>query len=244
MPIIDEGSLHELLIEDVSLRLVEPQIYSTFHNGDNPNFFDKMARFYDVVICNPLYNRLMWGYSVTSYAAIVHDALAAKDGWVLDVGCGSLAFSAKKYKKCTERPIVFFDHSLNLLRIAKSRMIKLNGTVPSNMVFLQGDALHLPFKPKCFDTIISLNLLHVLADVKQALSVLGNVLADDGTMSFTTLVKNNRRADKYLEKMLKKASGTAPRDIGQLQAVFDELGLPVKYEMSGNMAFIYYGWNS
>ena len=243
MPIIDESTLSELLLEDVSIRLIEPHIYSIFHNGEKPNFFDTMARFYDVVICNPLYNRFMWGYSVANYTTVVHDALTARDGWVLDAGCGSLAFSAKTYIKCTERPIVFLDHSLNLLRIAKSRLIKLNGKVPANMIFLQGDALQLPFKPKSFETIISLNLLHVLDDVKSALFGLRNALAEKGTMSITTLLKNNLRADKYLEKMLKKASGVAPRDIGRLHALFNELGMSIEYDIHGNMAFIYYGWN-
>ncbi len=242
MPTIDESSLSKLLSGDVSLRSIEPHIYSLIQDSDSTNFFDKMAHFYDVVICNPLYNRLMWGYSTKNYGPLTHDALtSSREGWILDAGCGSLAFSAETYMKYSERPIVFLDHSLELLRIAKARLVKLNGNVPANMVFLQGDALHLPFKPKCFNTMISLNLLHVLNDVKKVLLGLRKALAEKGTMSFTTLVKNNRRADKYLEMMLKKTSGVAPRDMGQLNAVFDELGMPIKYNITGNMAFIYYG---
>ena len=241
MPIIDESSLSELLSKDVGLRLIEPHVYSVIQDGESTNFFDKMARFYDVVICNPLYNRLMWGYSVKTYDTLTHDALtSSKKGWVLDAGCGSLAFTAGTYIKYSERPVVLLDQSLELLRIAKSRLAKLSGNIPANMVFLQGDALHLPFTPKCFNTIISLNLLHVLDDVKKALLGLRNALAEKGTISFTTLVKTNRRADKYLEMMLKKTSGVAPRNIGQLHAVFDELGMPIKYNIQGNMAFIYY----
>ena len=238
MPTIDEHRLSEVLAKDVNLRFIEPHIYSIFPNGERSNFFDKMARFYDIVICNPLYNRLMWGYSVKNYATLVQDALTAKDGWVLDAGCGSLSFSAKTYIRC-KRPIVFLDYSLNLLRIAKSRLIKLNGKVPDNMVFLQGDALKLPFKLKSFNTIISLNLLHVLDDVKKALSGLRNALAEKGMMSFTTLIKNNRRADKYLEKMLKKTSGVSPRTLDQLRTAFNEVGASCKYDINGNMAFVY-----
>jgi len=75
-------------------------------------------------------------------------------------------------------------------------------------------------------------------DLKSATLGLKTALAEKGSMSFTTLIKNNRRADKNLAWMLKKTSGVDARDIGQLQAVFDELGLPVKYEIKGNMAFI------
>jgi len=238
VPTIDEHGLSEVLAKDVNLRFIEPHIYSVLPNREKTNFFDKMARFYDIVICNPLYNRLMWGYSVKNYATLVQNALTAKDGWVLDVGCGSLAFSAETYIKC-ERPIVFLDYSLNLLRIAKSRMIILNGKVPDNMVFLQGDALQLPFRLNSFNTIISLNLLHVLDDVNRALTGLYKVLAERGMMYFTTLVKNNRRADKYLEKMLKKVSGVSPRTVDQLHSAFKELGVTCKYDINGNMAFVY-----
>ncbi len=237
MSIIDEHRLYEVLNEDVSLRFIEPRIYSIFPDGKSSNFFDKMARFYDIVICNPVYNRLMWGYSVKNYTPLVQDAIAAKDGWILDAGCGSLAFSAKTYIRC-KRPIVFLDHSLNLLRIAKSRVIKLNGKVPENMVFLQGDALQLPFKLESFDTIISLNLLHVLDDLNKALFGLRKTLTEKGMMIFTTLIKNNRRADKYLEKMLKKTSGVSPRTIDQLRAAFNEMGASCKFDINGNMAFV------
>lgn len=237
---IDESSLQELVQEDVTLRLVEPHIYSVFQHDEAANFFDKMAYFYDLVICNPLYNRLMWGYSTKAYAPLIHDALdSVKKGWVLDAGCGSLAFAAGTYVEYCKRPVIFLDYSLNLLRIAKSRLMKLNGEVPGNMVFLQADALHLPFRSECFKTIVSLNLLHVLGDLKGALHGLRAVLAEDGAMLFTTLIKNNRRADRNLEVLLKKASGVAPRDIGQLRSAFEELGMPITYNIKGNMAYIH-----
>jgi len=237
---IDEGSLQELVQKDVNLRLIEPHIYTVFQHDEAANFFDRMALFYDVVICNPLYNRLMWGYSTKDYASLVHDALTSStEGWVLDAGCGSLAFAAGTYLKYSERPVVLLDYSLNLLRIAKSRLIKLNGGVPDNMVFLQADALRLPFKPESFNTIISLNLLHVLKDLKSALLGLRAVLAENDAMVFTTLVKNNRKADRNLARLLNKTSGVDARDIGQLQEAFEELGMPITYDIKGNMAYIH-----
>lgn len=241
MPIIDESSLSKLLSENVTLRLIEPHIYSVIQDGVSTNFFDKMASFYDLVICNPLYNRLVWGYSVKNYDIFTHNALtSSKDGWVLDAGCGSLAFTAKTYLRYSERPVVLLDHSLSLLRIAKSRLIRLNGDVPANMVFLQGDALQLPFRPKIFKTIISLNLLHVLDDVKKVLLGFRNILTDHGTMSFTTLIENNRFADKYLYYVLGKAAGVVPRKARDLFKMFNDISMPVKFDIMGNMAFIYY----
>lgn len=45
----------------------------------------------------------------------------------------------------------------------------------SIMVFLHADALRLPFREKSFDTIISENLLHCLADTKSLL--MGRLIA-------------------------------------------------------------------
>ena len=237
---VNESNLSQLLLKDVNLRLIEPQIYSVSLSTEEPNFFDRMARFYDLVICNPFYNRLVWGYSVTSYASFIQQSLkSSSDGWILDAGCGSLAFTAKTYIKYSERPVVLLDQSLKLLKIAKSRIIKLNGNVPTNMVFIHGDALQLPFKPESFNTIISLNLLHVLNDLNIAIQEFRNVLRDKGTMSFSTLVKNNRLSDKYFEKF-EKAGEAVARNVDEIQTVFDALGMPVRFNIIGNMAFINY----
>lgn len=243
-PMTAESSLFQLLLKDVNLRQIEPHIYSVLPDDEQPNFFDRLARFYDLVICNPLYNKLVWGYPVASYAPLVSNALASSDeGWVLDAGCGSLAFSAKVYAQNTTRPVVLFDLSLKLLRIAKARMVKLCGTVPGNMVFLHGDALQLPFKPERFTSIISLNLLHALPDLGKALDGLKTVLAQQGSMTFTTLVKNNRAADGYLKKFEKSGAATA-RDIGELRETFNELGMPIQYSIKGSLAYIHCGRNA
>ena len=125
------------------------------------------------------------------------------------------------------------------LRMAKARLINLHGSVPPNMVFLHGDALELPFKPKSFATIISMNLLHVLDDVKKALLGIKSVMADGATVSFSTLIKSGRLSDNYLN-MLGNADAVVPETAGQLLAIFDEVAMPVQHRVTGNMAFIYH----
>ena len=138
-----------------------------------------------------------------------------------------------------QRPVVFLDQSITLLRLAKERIVQLTGAVPDNVVFLHGDVRELPFKPKSFGTIICLNLLHVLEDVAGVLRALRKVLLDEGTMSFTTLIEANRLADRYLH-LWAKAGELIPRTAPQLLAVFEALRLPVTYRIRGNMAFIAY----
>lgn len=240
MVTLGENQLSELLLDKVSLRLIETHIYSVFQSIEISNSYDtEFGNIYDWVACNPLYNRLIWGYSITKFASLDHDALtSSKKGYVLDLGCGSLAFTAKTYIQYSGRPVVLMDQSLKMLRIAKSRLTKLNGKVPDNMVFLHADALQLPFHLNSFNTIISLNLLHCLDDIKKLIIGLKNILSEDGKMYFSALVNGNRVVgDRYL-KALGNSGKLVPRNIDQLQAVFDELHMPIRYDLFGNMAFI------
>lgn len=242
MATIDKKDLSALLSPNVDIRLIEPHIYSVLTDIEVGNTYDtQFGNIYDWVACNPIYNRLLWGYSVAIFASITNDALrSSKKGNVLDLGCGSLAFTAKTYIQYSERPVFLVDQSLKMLRIAKSRLIKINRTVPSNMVFLHADALRLPFHEKSFNTIISENLLHCLDDTKNLLKGLKDILSEDGKVYFTTLVKGNRLADRYLGA-LANAGKLVSRSMGDHQTIFEQLGMPIKYEINGNMASIYYG---
>ena len=64
--------LSEIISEDITLNLVEPDIYSIYPIGDSPGAYDSIgaSTIYDMVACNRFYNRLMWGYSIKDYAII------------------------------------------------------------------------------------------------------------------------------------------------------------------------------
>ena len=239
---IDAARLAEILLPDVNLRLVEPHLYSPYAPGEQTNSYDDKGSlaFYDQVACSRIYNRLVWGYSTSDYHSLCRQALnSSTEGWVLDAGCGALAFTAQTYADYDQRPVVFLDQSITLLRLAKARIAKLRGTVPDNVVFLHGDVRELPFKLKSFGTIIALNLLHVLEDVAGVLRALRKILLDEGTIAFSTLIENNRLADRYLH-MWAQAGELVPRNAGQLLAIFEGLGMPITYRIRGNMAFITY----
>lgn len=238
---VETSGLSEILREDTKIRPVEPHIYSVYSQVENINSYDRMGGFYDALVRNRVYNRLVWGYRISEYHSVCLKALTSStDGWVLDAGCGSLAFTARTYLQYSDRPVVLLDQSLKMLKMAKARLIKLNGDVPPNLVFLHGDALELPFKPKSFTTIVSLNLLHVLDDAGKALDGFKKVLSDGGTISFTTLVINNRLADRYLN-MFGKMGEVVPRSVDQLLEIFDKAAMPVRHHVNGNLAFISYG---
>lgn len=239
MPTFNENDLLALLLENTTLRLIEPSIYSILPDNESGNEYDTQFGFiYDLVACNPIYNRLVWGYSVKLFPQIANNALrSTPDGNVLDLGCGSLAFTAKTYSQYTERPVVLADQSLKMLRMAKSRLIKQNGKVPDNLVFLHSDALHLPFQENSFTTIISENLLHCLNDTSILLKQLKNIISTNGKIYFTMLVKSNRLADKYLQALVDSGK-LISRTVVDHKETFKQVGLAATYETNGNLLSI------
>ena len=161
---------------------------------------------------------------------------SSSEGWVVDLACGSLAFTVNIYADFSKRPAVFLDQSLKLLRKGKSRLEKLKGKISENMFFLHADALDLPFKENIFNTIISLNLMHCLNDIKVALRELKHVLTVNGTLALTTLIQSNRWSNRYLN-MLAGSGALISRSIDDLLSAFDDIEIDVKHEIKGNLAF-------
>lgn len=240
MSVFDEKHLSLILQDEFTPRSVEPGIFSVMPTDDTGNEYDgQLFGFaYDLVACNPVYNRLVWGYSVKVFKKIASDALqSSSEGCVLDLACGTLAFTEKIYGQYYDRPVVLLDRSLKMLRMAKSRFIKQFGKVPDNMVFLHSDALHLPFKRNAFTTILSENLLHCLDDTLPLLMSLKDVAAPNGQLYFTTLIKSNRWADKYLDGLA--ASGKlVSRKANDHKEKFVEAGFMATYETAGNLLLI------
>lgn len=133
---------------------------------------------------------------------------------------------------------MLLDQSLGLLRKGKSRLTKRKGKVPGNMIFLHGDARQLPFKAGALFTIISLNLLHYVDDIETVLVVMYRVLKREGTAALTTLVRRGDRwSDGYLS-MLALSGAVVARSPDQIMTTLHDVGMPVKQEVKGNLAFI------
>jgi ubiquinone/menaquinone biosynthesis C-methylase UbiE len=234
-----ENVLSSLLLDTANLRSVEPNIYSVLPNDETGNEYDsEFGLVYDLVACNPLYNRIIWGYSVKIFPQIASEALhTSQNGPFLDIGCGSLAFTAKTYSKCTNRPVVLADQSLKMLRMAKAKLQKQKGNIPPNISFLHADATQLPFKENTFSTILSENLLHCLNDTGSLLERLKNIISNNGNMYFTTLVRADRFADRYLEA-LANSGKLISREVADHRKTFEQIGLTATYESQGNILII------
>lgn len=236
---ITEKELSAMLLEDFTLQTVEPNICSVLPDNNSGNEYDsQFGCIYDLVACNPIYNRLIWGYSVKIFSQLTHEALySSQSGPVLDIGCGSLAFTAKTYSQYTGLPVILVDQSLKMLRMAKAKLLKLNGKVPDNLIFLHADALQLPFEKNTFTTILSENLLHCLNDTGSLLKQLKRIIAENGKMYFTTLVTADRVADKYL-KALADSGKLVSRNLSDHKKIFEHADLPAEYKAIGNILLI------
>ena len=133
--------------------------------------------------------------------------------------------------------LVSYELINKMLRMAKSRLLKENGKVPDNLVFLHADALQLPFQENIFTTILSENLLHCLGDTGPLLKQLKTIISKNGKMYFTTLVRADRLADKYLEA-LANSGKLVSRTISDHKEIFEQIDLSAKYETSGNLLII------
>src|SRR5262245_31118026 len=93
-----EVLLRELLKEGCNARLVEEGIFSVVSDSNRKHSYDNKAAFYDWVVGNYFYNRVMWGADPSNYAAFALSALCdGSEGLALDAGCGSLVFSSEAY---------------------------------------------------------------------------------------------------------------------------------------------------
>jgi ubiquinone/menaquinone biosynthesis C-methylase UbiE len=121
--------------------------------------------------------------------------------------------------------------------MAKTKLIKQNGKILDNLVLLHADALQLPFQENIFTTILSENLLHCLSDTSILLKQLKTIISESGKMYFTTLVRANRFADKYLEA-LADSGKLVSRNATDHKKVFEQVGLSAEYESTGNILVI------
>ena len=121
--------MSNVILPDADLEMIEPHLYSVLSHTKMDSSYDKrFGDIYDWVACNRVYNRLVWGYSVSKFVSFTQKALhSSQNGMVLDIGCGSLAFTAREYIRYAECAVVLVDQSMKLLKMAKERISKKDG---------------------------------------------------------------------------------------------------------------------
>ena len=230
---------HDLLRPSGTLREVEPGILSSLANPDGAAY-DKFGSAYDWLVGTRLYNALAWGISPDLSRRIASESTDSAGGWHLDAGAGSLAFSATAYAK-SARPIIVFDRSLGMLRLAQKRLAGLAGRVPEHVFLVQGDLNDVPFRDGVFASIVSLHVLHHLDDAGAVIRSLDALRMGDATrLTMTSLVAGRRRfSTAYLNSLHRSGVVATPRTAEGLAEIFrSNVRGPVSLSVTGALAIV------
>ena len=186
------GIIEPLLKSNVKIYKVNENIYSLFSEDKRKSDYDKKALFYDFVIGNEIYNKLIWGNSKKNYEKFYSEALSSsRNGTILDAGCGSLVFTANALSETYGNKIILLDRSLEMLKKAEKRLLAKFGEVPENIVFLQADIFNLPFNAESFDAVISHGMAHVFSETERYFNSLLSVAKSGAPLFFLVLLAEN-----------------------------------------------------
>jgi len=204
-------------------------------HGMPPGSYDKKAATYDAIMTANLYNRMMWGNSPKNYAAFAEKSLNEKTaGTVLDVGCGTLAFTADVYNANDSRQIILSDYSLGMMGLGQQRLKKDK----KNVVWLRADGFNLPFKEESLDTVVCHGTLHIFEDRIAFCKELYRVLKKGGDAHFTSLVTDRWLSAKYIKTLHKAGEMGTPKSAKEVVAIIEAAGFQTKYELIGGMVYI------
>jgi SAM-dependent methyltransferase len=131
-------------------------------------------------------------------------SIAPGDG-VLDVACGPGNFSREFARAVGDAGLVVgIDASRTML--ARAAADDRNADV-DNLVFMLGDAIELPFRPRSFDAVCCFAALHLFADPFRALDRMRAVLTPGGRIAIFTTCRSRYAPLRALESIVGGRSG-------------------------------------
>ncbi len=230
--------LTEILKSEIVISEIENGIFSVIDEEKRKHDYDNKAAFYDKLVGNSLYNKVIWKNEIANYSNFCQKGISSrKTGWILDAGCGSLLFTAQNYKSEKNRPIVLVDRSIEMLKKGKSRLINSHGNLPENVVLMQADISNLPFQSAVFETVLSFGMIHLFEDTKSFLDSILNVKSENGSLFFTSLVSNNFLGKIVLNILKQKGEVGFVNSTSQITARLENLNYNFQQSTIGNFAY-------
>jgi len=135
--------------------------------GPHQRFFDLWSRVYDAPVVQRLTYRPVQD-------AVVHELRRSPQGRVLDIGCGTGLLTSRIRDELAPRSVVGCDFSRGMLRQAAEKH--------SELPWVRGNALHLPFAAASFGAIVSTEAFHWFPDQDAALAEFCRVLEPKGRL--------------------------------------------------------------
>jgi SAM-dependent methyltransferase len=201
--------------------------------------YDHRAGLYDAVVGSSVYLRLFWGTSPGANTSFARQALrAAGSGAFAEVGCGSLLFTSRIYDNMQAASATLIDRALPMLKRGRMRLTSA-GAMPPRVKLLRADATALPVEHEAFDSVLCLNLLHVVPDPNAVVAEIGRVLAPDGRLFASVLVRCGRWSDAYLTALHRAGELGPPMTMDELvKCVEGDWGDVESVGRTGNLAFV------
>lgn len=220
------------LLPDRNLELLSPALWSSLIIQDRSDSYDKMAWAYDLLVGNSLYNRVVWGTWAKTYSdAADREIIQAARGPIIDIGCGSLIFTAKPYLSAPLTRMILFDRSLGMMKRGQARL-------PRGQ-FVQGDAFNSPFQDGVFETVLAWGFLHVVGSRSPLLSEMCRIAESGANISLSTLVLSERRiGNKMLQLLHDKGEAAPPETAENVINAFKRHFLLTDKIQKGSMLFL------
>ncbi|NLR82782.1 class I SAM-dependent methyltransferase [Chitinophaga eiseniae] len=219
-------------------KLIDGQgIYTSLKNIKGARY-DNKAKYYERLVGAEMFNRTIWGCSRAELQRFAAEAILHSRGTVLDIGCGGLAQTAMLYST-TSNHCTLFDRSLEMLKIAQSRLLGEKGVLPSHIGLLQGDAFDLPFANNTFDTICSFGTIHLFDNKQDFVNEILRVLKKGGRFYCYTMTGEKIIGRVFMS--LFRTIGEFGKVLSERQnlALFDNEQLQVQSYRVGSVLFIY-----
>ena len=207
-------------------------IWSAISSEQRFDSYDKIARAYDWLVGNSLYNRIIWGCWANTYSNAARSELAqARDGLIIDVGCGSLVFTAKPYRSAALDRLVLFDRSLGMMKRGQSRF-------PAGL-FVQGDASDTPFRDALFTHVLAWGLLHIVGSKSALFSEIRRISKPGAVVTISSLVLSERRiGNRMLRFLHSKGEAAQPETSDEVSTAFEEHFVVTERKQQGSMLFL------
>ncbi|MBR3227568.1 MAG: class I SAM-dependent methyltransferase [Erysipelotrichaceae bacterium] len=143
------------------------------------------------------------------------------DGRVLDVPCGTLVFTANRYRKMAKAKIVCLDYSEDMLEKAKARA---GSAGLPNIEFIRGDVGALPFASESFDAVLTMNGIHAFPDKERAWKEIKRVLRPGGKLIGCYYIKGESKITDWLVSNILAKKGWFTHPFDTKNSLFERLG--------------------
>ncbi|WP_066715836.1 class I SAM-dependent methyltransferase [Clostridium sp. Marseille-P299] len=161
--------------------------------------FDDWATSYDKVVKSDT-KGLAFYKNYTKVIKTTADKVNEKQGKIIEIGIGTgnLVLEVLKQNSVNLEDVIGVDQSVNMLRVTKKKIPKLNVKV--------GTFLKLPFEDNVCDTIVTSYAFHHCNDKEKELAIheMDRVLRHKGRIIITDLMFENSTArEKFVKKCTK-----------------------------------------